>query len=61
MRPRRLLNMFNPLQWVGSHIPRSQAQLELEIMNILKLAFWVTLLAPVIIVPAFYLVLAILR
>jgi hypothetical protein len=53
--------MFNPLQWVGSHIPRSQAQLELEIMNILKLAFWVALLAPVIIVPAFYLFLAILR
>ncbi|HEV2138679.1 MAG TPA: hypothetical protein VGR53_07535 [Nitrososphaerales archaeon] len=53
--------MFNPLHWVGSHIPRSQAQLELEIMSILKLAFWVALLAPVILVPAFYLVLAILR
>jgi len=53
--------MFNPLQWVGSHIPRSQAQLESEIMNILKLAFWVALLAPVIIVPALYLILAILR
>ena len=53
--------MFKPLQWAGSHIPRSMAQLELEIMNILKLAFWVALLAPVIIVPAFYLVLSFLR
>jgi len=53
--------MFNPLRWVGSHIPRSQSQLELEIMNILKLAFWVALLAPVIIVPAIYLLLAVLR
>jgi hypothetical protein len=53
--------MFNPLRWVGSHIPRSQAQLESEIMNILRLAFWVALLAPVIIVPAFYLLLAVLR
>ncbi len=53
--------MLNPLQWVGGHIPRSLSQLELEIMNILKLAFWVALLAPVIIVPAFYLILAILR
>jgi hypothetical protein len=53
--------VINPLQWVGSHIPRSQSQLELEIKYILKIAFWVALLAPVIIVPAFYLILAILR
>lgn len=53
--------MINPLQWVGSHIPRSQTQLELEIKSILKVVFWVALLAPVIIVPAFYLILAFLR
>ena len=53
--------MINPLHWVKSRIPRSQAQLEMEIRYILKLAFWVALLAPVIFVPAFYLLLGIIR
>ena len=53
--------MINPLHWVESHIPRSQAQLEMEIMYLLKLAFWAALLAPVILVPAFYLLLSITR
>jgi hypothetical protein len=53
--------VINPLLWVKSRIPRSEAQLELEIRYILKLAFWVALLAPVILVPAFYLFLAIVR
>jgi hypothetical protein len=53
--------MINPLQWVTSHIPRNQAQLELEIKSILKLAFWVALLAPVVLVPAIYLLLSFLR
>jgi hypothetical protein len=53
--------MINPLHWVESRIPRSQEQLESEIRYILKLAFWVALLAPVILVPAFYLFLAIVR
>jgi len=60
-KERRAGNTINPIQWVGSHIPRSQAQLEVEIKNILKLVFWVALLAPVILVPAYYLLLAVLR
>lgn len=52
---------FNPVQWVSSHIPRNQAQLELEIRQVLKLAFWVALLAPVVIVPAYYFLLAVFR
>ncbi len=44
-----------------SHIPRSQAQLEAEVKGILKVVFWVALLAPVVLVHAYYLVLAILR
>jgi hypothetical protein len=38
-----------------SLIPRSQAQFEAEAMYVLKLVFWVALLAPVILVPAYYL------
>jgi hypothetical protein len=57
-----LLNMvtkkLNPLQWVTSHVPRSQAQLETELKGVLKLVFWAALLAPVIILPAYYLLVA---
>ncbi len=41
-------------------IPRSQAQLERELVYALKVGFWVALLAPVAIVPAYYLALALL-
>jgi hypothetical protein len=43
---------------VSNHIPRSQNQLETELKGILKIVFWVVLLAPVILVPAYYLALA---
>jgi len=36
-------------------IPRSQAQLESEVMYLLKVVFWVALLAPVVLVPIYYL------
>ena len=49
---------LNPLQWVNGHVPRSQAQLETELKGALKLLFWAALLAPVIIVPAYYLLVA---
>ncbi len=42
-------------------VPRSQAQLESELMYALKVGFWVALLAPVVIVPAYYLALALLH
>ena len=49
---------IDPVRWVNSHIPRSQAQLETEVRGALKLVFWVALLAPVVIVPAYYLLVA---
>ena len=56
-----LAAMFNPIKWIGGHIPRSRAQLEVEAINLLKVVFWVALLAPVVLLPAYYLVLALLR
>ncbi len=49
---------LNPLQKLTAHIPRSQAQFESEAMNLLKLVFLAALLAPVVIVPAYYLLVA---
>ena len=49
---------LNPLRWVSLHLPRNQAQLETEIRWALKVAFWAALLAPVVIVPAYYLLVA---
>jgi len=51
----------NLLQWITSHVPRTQAQLETELKGVLKIAFWAALLAPVVIVPLYYLVLALMR
>ena len=48
----------DPVQWISSHVPRSQAQLEAEVKGALKFVFWAALLAPVIIVPAYYLLVA---
>ncbi len=49
---------LNPFRWINSHVPRSQAQLEAELKGVLKLVFWAALLAPVIIVPAYFLLVA---
>ncbi len=51
----------NPIHWISGHIPRSQAQLESEVKGVLKIVFWVALLAPVILVPLYYLVMALVR
>ena len=51
----------NPLQWIDSHIPRSMAQLEMESKRALKIVFWGALLAPVVIVPLYYLLVALIR
>ncbi len=48
----------NPIRWLSGHIPRNQVQLEIELKNILKILFWAALLAPVVIVPAYYLLVA---
>jgi hypothetical protein len=46
---------------VKAHIPRDQAQFEAEAKVVLKYVFGVALLAPVVIVPLYYLLLALLR
>lgn len=51
----------DPVRWIAGHIPRNQNQLEAEIKNVLRLVFWVVILLPVLIVPAYYLALALLR
>ena len=49
---------LNPFQWIDRHLPRNQAQLETELKGALRLVFWAALLAPVVIVPAYYLLVA---
>jgi len=49
------------LQWMDSHIPRNMAQLETESKQALKIVFWGALLAPVVIVPLYYLLVALIR
>lgn len=44
--------------WIRSLVPRSGVELEATAHRLLKLAFWVALLAPAIIVPAYYLLVA---
>ena len=56
-----LSGLRNPIQWLKKHVPRNQEQLETELRMILKGVFWATLLAPVVIIPAYYLVLALIR
>ena len=43
---------------VTSHIPHNQLQLEKEVKRLLRLVFWVLVLAPVILVPLYYLLVA---
>jgi hypothetical protein len=49
---------FNPVEWISGHVPRNQVQLETELKGALKIVFWAALLAPVIIVPVYYLLVA---
>jgi hypothetical protein len=46
--------MMNPINWLTEHIPRNGVEAEKTAMSLLKLVFWAALLAPVIIVPAYY-------
>ena len=39
-------------------MPRNQAQFERELVTILRALFWIALLAPMIIVPLYYLIVA---
>jgi hypothetical protein len=48
----------NPFQRLAAHVPKNRAQLETETLNFLRLVFWAALLAPVILIPAYYLFVA---
>jgi len=48
----------NPIRWITSHVPRNQVQMESELKDALRYVFWVALLAPVIILPVYYLFVA---
>jgi hypothetical protein len=43
---------------VSSHVPRNQAQFEREAKSLLKVVFWIAVLAPLILVPLYYLIVA---
>ena len=49
---------MNPVQRIANHIPRNRTQLETELRGALKVVFWAALLAPVIIIPVYYLLVA---
>ncbi len=51
---------MNPIRWLSTRVPRSQAKIEAGMRGILKVVFWAALLAPVVIVPLYYLVVALL-
>ena len=51
---------YDPLVWLYRKIPRSQKQVESETRTALKVVFWATLLAPLVLAPAYYLVVSIL-
>jgi hypothetical protein len=46
------------LSQVSSHVPRNQAQFEKEVKSLLKVVFWIAVLAPVILIPLYYLIVA---
>ena len=49
------VKVMNPVGWIVNHIPRSRGDAEATALSLLKLVFWAALLAPVIILPAYYL------
>jgi hypothetical protein len=51
----------NPMQWLTSHFPRNQTQLEAEFRRILRIVFWAALLAPVVIIPLYFLVVSLIH
>jgi hypothetical protein len=54
----RVSRLSNTVSWVAGHIPRNQVQLEKELKSLLKIVFWVAVIAPVILVPLYYLLVA---
>ncbi len=48
----------NPIRRMSALIPKSRSQLESRAMDLLKVVFWAALLGPVVLVPAYYLLVA---
>ena len=51
--------IVNPVSWLSDHIPRNGREAEATALSLLKLVFWALLLAPVVIFPAYYLLVVI--
>ena len=51
---------YDPILWLYRHIPRDQIQLEVVIKRALRIAFWGAVIAPMIAVPVYFLVRALL-
>ncbi|MDG6985837.1 MAG: hypothetical protein JRM73_03725 [Nitrososphaerota archaeon] len=49
------MKVSNPAAWLKTHVPRNVPQLQSEAQGVLKLVLWLALLAPVVIVPVYYL------
>lgn len=56
-----MVSHFNPFEWVRRNMPRDQVQLEILIRKILKVAFWVALLLPLILVQVYYLIVSLVH
>lgn len=52
------MKLTSPVSWLKGHVPKNSAQLEIEFKNLVKLVFWILILAPVVIIPAYYLLVA---
>ena len=48
----------NPVTWLLGHVPRSLEDAETTTRSLLRIVLWAALLAPVVIVPAYYLLVA---
>ncbi len=51
---------YDPLVWLYRRIPRNQKKAEADAKKALKVVFWVTLLAPLVLVPLYYLAISVL-
>ena len=51
----RVSRLSSTVGWVASHIPRNQIQLEKELKRLIRIAFWVAVIVPLILFPLYYL------
>ena len=52
------VKVMNPISWLVDRIPLNRGSPEATALSVLKLAFWAALLAPVVILPAYFLLVA---